>query len=57
MPKKKKSIIAFLMVLTFLWQVWSMLGDVSQEFNIPIPILLLIILALYLLWQDETEAL
>jgi len=56
MAKKKKTIIAFLMLISFLWGTYTtVVKGISQELNIPIPILLLFILILYLIWKEEEE--
>jgi len=51
--RKKKTILTFLLSLSTVYTIWNTIKGVSQEFNIPIPILLVIILIIYIAWKEE----
>jgi len=51
MRKKKHSFIFAL--FTTLYSIWNVIKGVSQEFSIPFPILLAIVLMIYLVWREQ----
>ena len=51
--KQKKTVMAFLLLLTAVYGAWITIQDISSEFNIPLPILAIIILIIYLIWSDD----
>jgi putative effector of murein hydrolase LrgA (UPF0299 family) len=55
MAKKKKTVLSFLLLITAIYGFFNIMKDVSQEFEIPLPILILGVLLLYLLWSDEED--
>jgi len=55
MAKKKKTIVAFLILLSLLLSVVEQLEVFSQRIGIPLPFLLVISLLLYLIWKEEPE--
>jgi len=53
--RKKKTVIAFLMLIVALYSAWNTIKGISQEFNIPIPMVLIAILILYIFWKEEED--
>jgi divalent metal cation (Fe/Co/Zn/Cd) transporter len=51
MAKQKKNTLSFLLLITAVYGAWTTIQKISGEFNIPIPILAIIILVLYWAWK------
>jgi hypothetical protein len=55
MARKKKSLIVFLLLVSAIYGFYTTIKGMSQEFNIPLPILVIFILFIYLAWKDDSS--
>jgi RsiW-degrading membrane proteinase PrsW (M82 family) len=53
MPKKKKTFVSFMMLVTAGYAFWNTIKGISKETTIPIIVLLAITLLVYIIWRDE----
>ena len=51
--KNKKTLFAFLLGIVAVYSIWTAIQNISTEFKLPLPILVIIILIAYLLWSDK----
>ena len=54
--KQKKTVMTFLLLLTAVYGAWITVQGMSSEFNISLPILVIIILIVYLIWRDQEDS-
>lgn len=53
--KTKKTLISFLLLISALWGAYTVAVNASTEFQIPLPVVIIVILVIYLLWKDDNS--